>query len=217
MRRPLALLLALGPALPAVAHPHVFVEAQVALVVDAQNRLVAVDLSWTYHEYFSLLLTADLGVDLDGDGVLTGADEAALAAGVLDWPADFTGDLQVTAGGTPLALSAPEAQSVAYENGVVIERHRRPLVEPVPTEEAVAVQVFDPFYYVAYTIVGETRIEGGTNCAATYEAADLNAAYALVDELLYGRPASGVGPMEEFPEVGNAFADTIRLTCAASG
>jgi hypothetical protein len=43
--------------------------------------------------------------------------------------------------------------------------------------------------------------------------ADLNAAYSLVDELLYGRPASDVGPDEAFPEVGEAFSDTVVVTC----
>jgi len=47
--------------------------------------------------------------------------------------------------------------------------------------------------------------------------ANLDAAYTLVEELLYGRPATGDGADDYFPEVGEAFADTIEITCASSG
>jgi ABC-type uncharacterized transport system substrate-binding protein len=78
----------------------------------------------------------------------------------------------------------------------------------------VTVQVYDPFYYVAYEVVGDIVLENGAGCAATYQAADLNAAYILADELLYGRAASDVGPDEAFPEIGQSFADTVTVTCA---
>jgi len=78
------------------------------------------------------------------------------------------------------------------------------------------VQVYDPFYYVAYEIVGDIGLTGGDGCVAQYQKADLNAAYSLVDELLYGRPASDVGPDEQFPEVGVAFADTVTVSCNGS-
>jgi hypothetical protein len=42
---------------------------------------------------------------------------------------------------------------------------------------------------------------------------DLNAAYSLVDEFLYGRPAADVGAEEQLPEVGLQFAETIFVTC----
>jgi ABC-type uncharacterized transport system substrate-binding protein len=83
----------------------------------------------------------------------------------------------------------------------------------VDASVTVAVQVFDPFYYVAYEISREIVVTGGNGCTAELKKADLNAAYSLVDELLYGRPASEVGPDEAFPEVGQAFSDTVFVTC----
>jgi hypothetical protein len=66
---------------------------------------------------------------------------------------------------------------------------------------------------VAYEISPSIALRGGEGCEVTLRKADLAAAYALVDELLYGRPASDVGPDEAFPEVGEAFADTVIVTC----
>jgi hypothetical protein len=60
------------------------------------------------------------------------------------------------------------------------------------------------------------NIVGRDDCEVLVAPANLDAAYTLVEELLYGRPASDVGVDEEFPEVGVAFADTIEVTCAVS-
>ena len=212
MLKPLLTALALAP-LPLSAHPHVFVEAQVEVVLDGAGQITGVRLTWTYDDFFSLLLTADLGIDPEGDMVLTEAEIATLTAAVLDWPADFTGDLHVAQGATTLDLGPREQAEVIFDQGRVIERHLRPLVTPVSATTPVTVQVYDPFYYVAYQVVGDLVLTNGVGCAATYTAADLNAAYAKVDELLYGRPASDVGPDEAFPEVGREFADTVTVTC----
>jgi ABC-type uncharacterized transport system substrate-binding protein len=211
----LALPLAVFPAMPQ-AHPHVFVDTQVTLVFDADNALTGVRLVWTYDDFFSLLLTEELGLDPDGDLVLTGAEQEALAGFVLDWPADFTGDLLVAQGATPLALAERQDPAIVFEGGRVRESHFRPLAAPVAADLPVTVQVFDPFYYTAYTIVGEIAREGGADCAVTLVAADVDAAYARVSDMLGGRAAGDVGPDEAFPEVGRDFADTVTVTCDGS-
>lgn len=213
MLRPAALALCLIPA-PLAAHPHVFVEASVGLVFDGA-ALIGVRLTWTYDDFFSLLLTEDLGVDPDGDMILSPAELAMVEASVLDWPADYGGDLEVTGPGGVLPLGARTEAQVAVEQGRIIESHVRLLAEPVmPGAQGVAVQVYDPFYYVAYQVVGEIVFEGTEDCAAAYTPADLDAAYALLDELLYGRPASEVDLEGNFPMVGVVFADTVTVTCS---
>ncbi|NCO85806.1 MAG: DUF1007 family protein [Rhodobacterales bacterium] len=214
MKRSLCLSLCLS-VLPSVAsaHPHIFVEAQVALVFDGSGAMAGVRLTWTYDDFFSLLLTEDLGLDPDGDMVLRADEVAVLQGAVLDWPADFGGDLEVTQGGAPLALGAARDKVAVLVEGRVRESHFRPLAAPVTATAPVNVQVFDPFYYVAYEVVAPITVEGRADCATQLRKADLNSAYALVDELLYGRPAGDVGPDEAFPEVGAAFADTVTVTC----
>lgn len=212
MIRPVAFALCLAP-LPLAAHPHVFVEAQVGLVFQGQS-LVGVRLSWTYDDFFSLLLTEDLGVDPDGDMVLTPAEMAIVRASVLDWPADYGGDLHVTGPNGPVPLGERTQADVQVVEGRIIESHVRLLAQPVtPGDADVLVQVYDPFYYVAYSLVGQISREGGEGCDVAYAPADLDAAYSLVDELMNGRPAADVGPDDEFPMVGVAFADTLTVTC----
>ena len=63
-------------------------------------------------------------------------------------------------------------------------------------------------------LASPVTVEGRDDCTVDVIPANLDAAYSLVDELLYGRPASDVGPDEDFPEVGRSFADTVVVTCA---
>jgi ABC-type uncharacterized transport system substrate-binding protein len=198
----------------AMAHPHVFVQAEVELIVD-QGQLTGVRLNWIYDDFFSLLLTEDLQIDPDGDLVLTEEELATLSASVTDWPPDYQGDLYLVQDAQPLALAPRQEHHATLRDGLVVETVLMPLANPVTVGDPVEVRVYDPFYYIAYSVVGDLVVTGDPNCTASYRAADLNAAYALVDELLYGRPASDVGPDEQFPEVGVHFADTVTLRCDA--
>ncbi len=199
-------------AAPADAHPHVFVQAEIEIQINAAQQVTGVRLNWIYDDYFSLMLTADLGVDMDGDMVLTPEEEETLKAAVMEWPADFEGDLYLTQGGAAVALGPKEEHTVAFLDGLVSEAHVRPLVSPAGGLEPMMLQVYDPYFYVAYEIV-DLQVTGGDGCSAKVRKADLDSAYAMVDDLLGGRAAADVGPGEEFPPVGQFFADTVFITC----
>jgi len=199
-----------------LAHPHVFIETQVTALFDDQGRFQGVRLIWTYDDYFSLLITEDLGVDTDGDMILTQQEAAKLNSYMTDWEADCKGDLLIATAAGPLDLGAVQDHTGVMEEGRIIETHTRLLATPQDMTGPVTVQVFDPGFYTAYTVVGSLGIEGRDDCTAVYQAADLNKAYSLADELLMGRAASDVGPDEAFPEIGQAFADTVTVTCESS-
>jgi polyphosphate kinase len=57
-------------------------------------------------------------------------------------------------------------------------------------------------------------VEGRDDCSVDVIVADLDAAYALADSRLDGRDPSDFGPDDYFPAIGDAFADTIVVTCA---
>lgn len=206
-------LICLGTA--AAAHPHVFVNTEVQVLVNDAGTVYGVRLTWIYDDFFSLLVTEDMGIDSDGDLILTAAETTALTDYITDWPADYDGDLYVTQDGRPVALGEVTEHSVAMVDGLISETYERTFASPADIASPVLIQVYDPYYYVAYSVVGDLPVVGGTGCETAYQAADLNAAYSKVDELLYGRPASDVGPDEQFPEVGALFADTVIVTCGA--
>lgn len=202
----------LFPVATAQAHPHLFVGVDVTLIYE-NGTPTAVQLAWQYDEFFSLLLTADLGIDLDGDMQLTASEQEALTAAVADWPEDFGGDLEVKRGEALAALGPRTAHSMTYSDGLIREIHQRPIVSLPEGDADLTVRVYDPFYYVSYSLNGPVLIEGADNCSAIVIPPDLNAAYSLAEELLYGRPASDVGADEAFPEIGAEFAETITIKC----
>ncbi len=207
-----AVALALLPSTTALAHPHLFVAVDVTVIYEG-DRPTGVQVAWIYDDYFSLLLTTDLGIDLDGDMVLTRAEETILAEAVTTWPADFGGDLEVVQNGAPVTLGPPRDHRMSFDAGIVREVHVRPLMDAA--DAPLRLRVYDPFYYIAYHLNGPVRITGREDCTVQITAPDLNTAYSKVEELLYGRAAADVGPDEEFPEVGAEFAEIIDVTCAS--
>ena len=213
MLRKFSLISALLLPMSALAHPHVFVHVDMAVVFEPDGT-VAVRLDWVYDEYFSMLVTSDLGVDLDGDLQLTPQEQALLDEQVAAWPPDFDGDLEVLQDDKPLPLAPKRDHSMVYEDGLLRETHLRPLADLADRAAALTILPYDPTYYIAYTLAGPVTVEGRDDCEVSVIPANLDAAYTLVEELLYGRPASDVGPDEDFPEVGRSFADTVVVTCA---
>ncbi|MBQ2260975.1 MAG: DUF1007 family protein [Loktanella sp.] len=213
MLRNLSLISAILLPVPALAHPHVFVDVEMAVVFDSDGG-VGVRLDWVYDAYFSMLVTADLGIDVDGDLQLTPEEQALLDEQIAAWPPDFDGDLEVLQGDQPLPLASKRDHSMIYRDGLLRETHLRPLAQIADRTASLTILPYDPTYYIAYGLAGTVRVEGRDDCDVSIIPADLNAAYSLVDELLYGRPAEDVGPDEDFPEVGRSFADTVVVTCA---
>jgi ABC-type uncharacterized transport system substrate-binding protein len=212
MRRAAALALAAFLPLPAAAHPHVFIGTGLTLILDADNRLAAVRISWAYDELYSLLVLEDLGLDQDYDGVLTPEETATLNGFDMQWVEGFAGDTHATRGDAPLALGPPQAWETAMEDGRIVTTHTRAVLDPVPAA-GVVLRAYDPSFYTAYEVSGAVTVEGGTACAATVTPPDLDAAYTMLEELLYG-PRSAEWSEDNFPEVGAAFADTVEIACA---
>lgn len=199
-------------ATPALSHPHVFINVDLTLTY-TDGLPSGVTVAWVYDDYISLLITSDLGLDLDGDLQLTPEEEAILAGAAADWPEDFNGDLEVLFGDAPITLEPRIDHTLTFDNGIVREVHTRPITVP-DSETPLTIRTYDPFYYISYDLIGPLTILGRDDCTADITRPDLNKAYAMAEELLYGRAASDVGADEDFPEIGVQFAETIVVQCA---
>ena len=213
MRLSLALLAGLALPVTATAHPHVFVKAYVTVVFDDAGG-VGVKLDWYYDDLFSLLVTSDLGLDVDGDLILTAQEQVRLETEIAAWPPDFAGDLDVRQNGVVVGLQEKENHQMRYVEGLFHEEHVRPLAPTIDSNAPFQIRVYDPAFYTAYDLQTPVLIEGRDDCTVDVVRADLDAAYALVTTLLEDIPAEEVVEYDIFPEVGDAFADTIVVTCA---
>ncbi len=213
MRILLPLLAALAVPVTVAAHPHVFVQAQVTVVFDESGDM-GIKLDWQYDDLFSLLVTTDLGIDMDGDLVLTADEQALLESQIAAWPPEYAGDLEVAQGGAVLALGEKQDHRMTYVEGLFLETHLRPVPDVPDRASPLHIRVYDPSFYTAYDLRRPVLIEGRDDCSAEIIPADIDAAYALAESLLDGQSADEVGPDDYFPAIGDAFADTIVVTCA---
>lgn len=203
-------------AAPAVhAHPHEFVEARLTFRFDERGVLDRIGVEWRYDAFTSMLILADLGFNPAAE-TLTPEEEAELAGFDTNWAADFNGHLSVSLDAAEVALGPPEEAAARLEDGQIVSRHSRAVIVPVdPAAGAFSVLVYDPEYFVAYTISHDSEITGRADCRLRIFAPDLAAAedrlQAALDELLAG----GAYDIEaNFPAVGRDFAEELRLDCA---
>lgn len=209
--------MAAGLAGRADAHPHIFIDAGVTLVFDDRGQLGAVRIVWAYDELYSLLTVEELGLDPDFDGVLTEEERAQLSGFDMQWIEGFEGDAYLDMGGAAIALSGPLEWDAAYENGRIVTTHTRALTERVvPGEVPAILQVYDPTYYTAYEITLPTRMENAPEgCTAQVFVPDFEAAGDQLRAALQEFTGSEDAFLDEdFPPVGEFFAEEVRVTCA---
>ena len=203
-----------GGAPAVLAHPHVFIDAGVELRFDAEGRIDALRIVWVYDDFVSMLILAERGLDPDPTGALDAAGRAALDGFDMQWIEGFEGDSYLLVDGRPVALGGPEGWSADTVGGRIVTSHLRPLPTPVdPGSAEVVVQIYDPEYYTAYTIAATPRIAGRADCTAAVYGPDLAAASEILAAALAELTASA--DLEaEFPAVGAAYAEEVRVRCA---
>ncbi|OSQ51376.1 DUF1007 family protein [Marivita geojedonensis] len=196
-------------AAPLGAHPHIFVETALRFEVNEQSEVTGVTVTWTYDDFFTLLILEDYGLDSDGDGRLTEAElDTLFGFDLIEWPEGFEGDLYVYSNGDKIEMPRPRPTGVSVENGFITATHYRDI--PATPVEGLEVLQYDPTYYVAYDVTQGVSLTN-TACEATVTDPNQAAAQAAVEEELNG------GSMEDiFNEmrVGIHFSDTITISCA---
>lgn len=214
--RLLALAAALGlTASPVAAHPHIFVDTGVQFLFDEAEQLAAIRVVWVYDELYSLLITEDMGLDPDFDGVLTPEELARLSGFDMNWDAGFAGDVRGFADERPIGLSRPMDWSADYRDGKIITTHVRALDTRLdPRSAEVVLRLYDPTFYTAYAATLTQSAEGAEGCVAEAVPFDPDTAYPILEKRLAEAEAAGTDVEMDFPEVGDVFADEVHLLCA---
>lgn len=210
----LAMIAFLAPA-PVLAHPHIFVDVGLEVMVDDAGQLQAVRVTWAYDALYSLLITEDYGLDPDGDAVLTPQEEATLSGFDMRWVEGFNGDLVGYLGETALTLSGPMEPTAVMREGRIVTTHMR-RVEGAPdiAGQALVFKPFDPTYYTAYDVRLAVGVSGIDGCLIGKQEPDLDREMEKLQAELaqLGRDQNAIEM--GFPEVGEAFATTIEISCA---
>lgn len=206
----------LMPAAPALAHPHQFIDAALTFHLDDEGQLAALQVVWIYDDLTTLIILEELGMDPDGDGALTPAETAQMKTVVGTWPEGFAGDLVLTRNGGAVALSGPLDPDAMMHDGRLVTTHLRALAERFdPVGSTVQLQVYDPAYYTFYDLLRLPEAKGRDGCVVSQDKADIAAAQRLYEKELALLSEEALLEGDAFPEIGGAFADVVRLECAA--
>ena len=190
---------------PALAHPHIFVDTGLRILGDEQGLAIGVEVTWAYDDLYSLLVLEDMELDGDYDGILTPAELAKLDKFDMNWVEGYEGDLYVRGAEGKIPLGGPKPVDTRFEAGKIITRHIRYFPKP---QKAIELRAYDPTFYTAYDLSG--GIVAPEGCTVLRHEADLDAAYARVEALMKETDYAE----DDYPEVGDAFADTVAVTCA---
>jgi ABC-type uncharacterized transport system substrate-binding protein len=200
----------------AAAHPHVFVDTGLQVIFDEVGQVAAVRVIWVYDELYTMFVLDDLGLDQDFTGELTPEEQSKLAGFDMNWVEGFEGDLYALSGDNGIGLSGPSGWTAEMREGRIITTHLRTLEDRVAPDNGapLILQVYDPTYYTAYHIAIDPILEGRSDCEARIFEPDRQAASALLEDALAELLAEADADLEaDFPAVGAAFAEEVRLTC----
>jgi ABC-type uncharacterized transport system substrate-binding protein len=195
----------------AQAHPHVFVDAEVRFVL-SDETLTSLRVSWTYDAFTSLVLFEALELDQDGDGVLSAADLAVVAAGETEWPEGYKGDVYLEVDDLPIQLDPPSNASADVNDERISVHFDMALASPLDlSDEEAVLRFYDPLFFYAYTATQATMTGlQGTACRSEIQPFEPDAATARLQRQLAALSR------EETPEqadVGRLFADLVVLSC----
>jgi ABC-type uncharacterized transport system substrate-binding protein len=209
-------------AAPAMAHPHVWVDAAAHVIFDEGAQITAISHSWRFDEAFSAYLM--LGLDTDGDGTYSRQETAELAQLNVDSLAEYgyftsmagASDSDVIGDLYAHEFGAPRDYYLDYDGQLVTLHFTLPLIEPIAAQhfDMVILDILDPEYFVAITLVEETPVvldDAPQGCAVAIDRpAELDDSYASILSLI---PQDEAVP-EELLAITTALANRIRLRCA---
>jgi len=201
-----------GLAQSARAHPHVWATVRSEVVFGPDHKITGIRHAWTFDEFYTAM--AVQGLDADGDGVYSKEELQPLAKVNVESLKEFDYFTFVRLGkdDKPLPLKEPVDYWVDYDGNLLTLHFTLPLATPLdPKEEQIAVDVYDPSFFVAFGFATETPVKlagAAANCTAEIEKPDPQAeadAKALSEAFF-----SQLGPNSNF---GSQFAQTAIVKC----
>lgn len=147
---PLACSLALLAGTPALAHPHVFINARAEILYAPDGKVMGLRHRWTFDKGYSAFITQ--GLDKNGDGKLTPDELQDLAKENTESLVDFEYFTVVKANGAKQDFSAPTEYAMSFEAGEATLTYVLPLKTPANASRMLAVEIADPTYFVAFAM-----------------------------------------------------------------
>lgn len=207
-------MLTLASALTLHAHPHVFAEARLDIVVSAEGQVEALRHVWRFDDLFSstVLLEFDANQDLELDQ----AELETVSDVVYQSLAEFDYFQIVKADGANVAMAAPERLIADFQDKQLLILFEARPGAPLPLDGTVSFGVYDPTFYTAIDFIedGHMAVEnlpGG--CSRSVVRPDPEEAIAqnqdTLTEAFFDDPGGN--------DMGSLFATRLEIDCTGKG
>lgn len=211
-----ALLTVLALAAPAVAHPHVWIDAAGEILFE-DGAIAGMRHHWTFDPYFSAW--AIQGLDADGDGNLSQTELQPLAEENiegLDYYSYYTFANPEGLDGHAAVGSAHDP-SMTYADGRVTLTFTMRFREPQSVFGIYDIEVGDPEYYAAFTFpdAGAVSLEGAPEGCAVV-AKEPQPIDPQIEERLFMLPPEITQLPEDLRQAARDLANLVTVTCPAS-
>ncbi|MHA6729049.1 HoxN/HupN/NixA family nickel/cobalt transporter [Devosia sp. A369] len=205
----------LGLVVPAMAHPHILIDAKAVVVFDSTGAVAGLRHAWTFDAAFSAWMVQ--GLDTNGDRVTSPEELQPLADENMADLADFGFYTYAGARDAPMAFTAVGDQRMVYDDGRVTLSFSVNATTPLPAGGRFELAVYDPEYYVAISFAEATDVtleNAPDSCAAVL--VPPTPMDRAVEERLY---ALGPEVLELPPDLAAAMRGTqgmIAVNCGAA-
>ena len=146
-----------GVAAPALAHPHVWVEARAEVMFGKDGKVDAIRNEWVFDEMYSAF--AVQGLEKDGK-LATRAQMATLAKSNVDDLKEYDYFTFAKAAGQKVKFEAPTDYFLEERPDKRVVLHfTLPLADPTRTGRFMSVQIYDPTYFVDFELAPRDAVE----------------------------------------------------------
>lgn len=141
---------------PALAHPHVWIDAQTIVRFDLQGRVLGLTHRWKFDEAFSAWAVQGMGVN--GDGVLSFEEMQELAHEQVSGLAAYDFFTFAGEGQQDFALFSRTPPKMENQDGLLTLVFEVDFDEAYQISNVLEIAIFDPEYYVAIDFFDETPV-----------------------------------------------------------
>lgn len=199
----------------ATAHPHVWVDAAAEIVFDERGQIVAVRHHWRFDDAFSAY--AVQGLDGDGDGALSREELQPLAQVNVDSLSEFGFFTFLSIGEYEAGFSGASDYWLEQDDGRLTLHYTLPLARPISASQAVRLQVYDPEYFVAFSLPSREAVR----LAGAPADCDLKVNLARELDAASQQALAAVGPEQrelppELKDLTEDLDNSATVTCPAA-
>ncbi len=201
-------------AVPASAHPHVWIEMSSDVVFDTQGMVSAINIEWTFDDGYAQMALD--GLDTDGDGVYSATELEALTRENLESLKDYDYFIHAFVDGKPLRVQAAKDAGQIYSNQRLTLYFSVPLEKPIdPRKNDFYYRIYDPEFFIAMDYVKDEPVTAQgpipAGCALDLKPIVTDAQTEQTKQMLSTKGKDWQpSPDEDF---GSMFAQPLHVDC----